>query len=255
MSPAPPPHTLRVLIVDDEPLARQLVRERLLPHTDVEVVGECANGFEAVEAALRLDPDLLFLDIQMPKMSGFEVLELIGPRVAVIFVTAYDSYAVRAFEVHAVDYLLKPFSSDRFEAALDRARKRVGRGRAVSPFRLGSDARPEGSPAERIVIREGGRVVFIPVEKLDWAKAEDDYVSLHTGGREILKQQTLVELESSLDAARFVRIHRSYVIRVAALDRLENNAAGGWVAVMRDGSRLSVSRAGGVRLRKVLGMS
>src|SRR5207244_1418903 len=179
------------LVVDDEHLARQVVREMLQSHTEVEIIGECSNGFEAVRMASELKPDLMFLDIQMPKLDGFEVLELIGPDVAVIFVTAHDEHALRAFEVHAVDYLLKPFRGERFEAALERAKQRIG---GVVPFRpeeLTAATRNPGQYAERIVVRDGTRVTIIPVSKLDYAEAQDDYVALASQGKKHLKQQTL----------------------------------------------------------------
>src|SRR5579872_3588102 len=163
---------IRAVIVDDEDLARQVVRELLSEHSEIEIVAECANGFEAVKAVTELKPDLLFLDIQMPKLDGFEVLELIGTGMAIIFATAYDQHALRAFEVHAVDYLLKPFGAERFEQALTRARQRIG-GKLPAPTELKASARPAGEYAERIVIRDGTRVNIIPVAKLDYAEAQD----------------------------------------------------------------------------------
>src|SRR5947199_10868387 len=164
---------IRALIVDDEDLARQIIREMLAPHPDVEVVAECANGFEAVRMASELKPDLIFLDIQMPKLDGFEVLELIGTDPAVVFVTAFDEHALRAFEVHAVDYLLKPFRAERFEAALDRAKQRMGEKNPLpqnplSAADLKAATREPGQYAERIVVKDGTRVQIIPVSKLDY---------------------------------------------------------------------------------------
>jgi len=242
---------IRAVVVDDEELARKLVRELLRPHGDIEVVAECANGFEAVKAVTELKPDLLFLDIQMPKLDGFEVLELIDPGVAVVFVTAYDTYAMRAFEVHAVDYLLKPFGSERFDAAVERARGRVG---LASPpaAELHAAARPD-KPLERIVVRDGTRVHLIPVEKLDYAEAQDDYVSLASGGRKYLKQQTLASLEACLDPARFVRIHRSWVVNIERVAKIEPYGKESRLAILADGTRLPVSRSGYARLQALLG--
>jgi two-component system LytT family response regulator len=251
-APRPRHGTLRVLIVDDEDPARALLREYLAGEQGIEVVGECRNGFEATKAVAELRPDLVLLDIQMPKLTGFEVLELIGKDVAVIFVTAYDEHALRAFEVNAVDYLLKPVARDRFRAALGRARERW---RAAAPLpvaELLQAARPPGAAAaERILVRDGAQVVVIPVSDLDYAEAQDDYVGLHVKGKVHLKQQTLGELEASLDPARFVRIHRSHLLNLDRLARLEADGDKRSV-VLGDGTRLPVSRAGYTRLKSLL---
>lgn len=238
---------LRVVVVDDEELARAVVREHLAAHPGVEVVAECANGIEAIEAVATLAPDLVFLDVQMPRLTGFETLELLDPRPAVVFVTAYDRHAVKAFEVSAVDYLLKPFSKERFDAALAKARALLGSGaKGPDPAALAAAARPEGVPLERIAVREGARVTLLPVETVAWVKAEDDYVLIRSGGRNHLKHQTLSDLAAQLPAARFVRVHRSWVVSVAKLASLEE----GKTAVMADGERVPVSRAGAARLRE-----
>jgi two-component system LytT family response regulator len=240
-----------VVIVDDEELARGLIREMLEKHAGIEVLAECGNGFEAVKAVAERKPDLLFLDVQMPKLDGFEVLELIGEDVAVIFVTAYDQYAMRAFDVHAVDYLLKPFSEERFDAALARARERMGR--RVPASELAAAARPPSSPyLERIVIRDGTRVHILPVAKLDYAEAQDDYVALHSAGKSFLKQQTLSSLEAGLDPLRFIRIHRSYIVNLERVSRLEPYTRESRVVVLADGKPLPVSRAGYARLAQLL---
>ena len=242
---------LRALIVDDEELARRVVREMLGPHADIDIVEECANGFEAVKAAGEHKPDLLFLDVQMPKLDGFEVLELVGDEAAVVFTTAYDSYAMRAFEVHAVDYLLKPFSQARFDAALDRARERL-REKRPSAAELQQAARG-GAPAERLIVRDGTRVHIIPVEKLDYAEAQDDYVCLVSAGKKYLKQQTISSLETCLDAAHFVRVHRSYIVNIERVSKIEPYGKDSRVAILADGTRLPVSRTGFTRLRELLG--
>src|SRR5262249_45481846 len=181
---------LAVAIVDDEELARRILRELLAVHPDVEVVAECANGFEAVKAVSELSPDLLLLDVQMPKLDGFDVLELVGGEIPVIFVTAYDQHAIRAFEVHAVDYLLKPFSAERLAEALDRARARVRKRERPQVRSLMSSARPEDSTIQRILIRDRADVHVIPVEKIDYIEAQDDYIAVKSGGRSYLKEQT-----------------------------------------------------------------
>jgi two-component system LytT family response regulator len=243
---------MRVAIVDDEALARTLLREFLAEHADVEVVAECANGFEAVKAVTELKPDLLLLDIQMPRLDGFEVLELVGREVSVIFVTAYDKYALRAFEVHAVDYLLKPVSPERLDEALHRAR---GRLEAKQPFpstELTVAARRPGTHLERVAVRDGANVHVIPVSKIDYVEAQDDYVCFHSEGKTLLKQQTLAEVESGLDPAQFVRIHRSYILNIDRLAKLELYAKDSHAAILRGGTRLPVSRSGYARLNAVL---
>jgi two-component system LytT family response regulator len=217
----------------------------------VEIVGECANGFEAVKVVAETQPDLLLLDVQMPKLDGFEVLELVGAGLPVIFVTAHDEFALRAFEVHAVDYLLKPFTRDRLEAALDRARSRRDRP-PVTPSALAAAARPPGAPLERVVIRDGAQVHVLPVDKIDYVEAQDDYVGFRTGGRTLLKEQTLGDLEGQLDARRFVRIHRSYLLNIERLARVELYAKDSRVAILTDGTKLPVSRAGYQRLQGLL---
>lgn len=250
---SPPRRTFSALLVDDEELARRLLREMLSRHPDVVIAGECADGFEAVRAVAELAPDILFLDVQMPELSGFEVLELIEHRPAVVFVTAYDQYAVRAFEVHAVDYLLKPYRPERFDEALERARSRAAAGATdVRPPALSAAARAPGEHARRIVVKDGARVAVLPASSLDFAEAQDDYVLLHAGGHRLLKQQTLGSLEEALDPARFVRVHRSYLLNLGRLARLAPGGKGSYTAVLSDGTELPVSRAGAARLRDVL---
>jgi two-component system LytT family response regulator len=243
---------LRVVIVDDEPLARAMVRELLSAHAGVEVVAECANGFEAVKAVTELKPDLMFLDVQMPKLSGFEVLELLGQEVPVVFTTAYDQYALRAFEVHAVDYLLKPFGAERFAEALSRARERLAAREAVPVDALLADARPRQTPLARVLIRDGSQVHVLSADRIDFVEAQDDYVSFKADGKQYLKDQTLAAVEACLDPARFVRIHRSYLLNIDRIARVELYAKDSRLAILRDGTRLPVSRAGYARLAKLL---
>jgi two-component system LytT family response regulator len=248
---ARPNARLRVAIVDDEAPARTLLREYLAAHDDVEVVAECANGFEAVKAAAELEPDLLLLDVQMPKLDGFEVLELIERPIAVIFVTAFDEHALRAFEVHALDYLLKPFGAERLARALDHARGRLGAA-TVPAATLHEAARPGRGPAERVLVRDGAEVHVIAVADLDWARAVDDYVELHSGTRTLRKQQPLADLAARLDPQRFVRVHRSFLVNVERLARVELYAKDSRIAILRDGTKLPLSRAGYARLREML---
>jgi two-component system LytT family response regulator len=245
---------LTAVIVDDEELARALLREYIGSSADIEILAECANGFEAVKAIAEKKPDLVFLDVQMPKLDGFEVLELIGQEVAVIFDTAYDQYAMRAFDEHAVDYLLKPFSLDRFQKALERARQRLGeKGKPPAVTELVRAARPPQEYLQRIVVKDGARVHIIPVDRLDYAESQDDYVSLHSQGKSYLKEQTISSLEAALDPQRFVRIHRTVVVNLERVAKIEPYAKDSRVAVLTDGSQLPVSRTGYERLRSLLG--
>jgi two-component system LytT family response regulator len=242
----------KALIVDDEELARKLLREMLTCHPEIEIAAECGNGMEAVKAAAEHKPDLLFLDVQMPKLTGFDVLELIErENVGVIFVTAYDQYAMKAFEVHAVDYLLKPFSRERFEASLERAKHQKPK-KDLDAAELAATARPTGEYAERIVVKEGTKVTLIPVPRLDYAEALDDYVSLVSEGKKHLKQQTISGLEMALDPKLFVRIHRSYLVNLERVTRIEPYGKDSKIAILNNGVRLPVSRTGYERLKTLL---
>jgi two-component system LytT family response regulator len=243
---------MRVIVVDDEALARALLRELLAAHEDVEIVAECGNGFEAVKAVTEKKPDLLLLDVQMPKLDGFDVLELIGADVPVIFTTAFDQYAIKAFQVHAVDYLLKPFGAERLAEALVRARPRIMSREGLPAKALVTEARTGRSPLERILIRDKADVHVIPVAKIDYFEAQDDYVSLKVGDRNLLKEQTLSELEQLLDPNRFVRIHRRYLLNVARLAKIEQSVTDSRVAILQDGTQLPISRSGYAKLREIL---
>jgi two-component system LytT family response regulator len=241
---------ITVVIVDDEAPARSLLREMLSAEPDVEILGEAATGLEAVKAAAELKPQAMFLDIEMPKLDGFEVLELLDPSIAVVFVTAYDSHALRAFEVHAVDYVLKPYRAERLREALARARARVGQ--RPDPAVLAHAARPAGEYARRVVVRDGAHIQLIPVDRLDYAQAQDDYVALRTEGKTYLKTQTLGSLEATLDPALFVRVHRSFLVRLDRIRALEPYGKNDRVAILADGTRVPVSREGYGRLKELL---
>ncbi len=244
----------RAVIVEDEELARGVLRELLADHREIEIVGEYANGFEAVKHVPELKPDILFLDIQMPKLDGFEVLELLSNKddMAVVFVTAYNEHALRAFEVHAVDYLLKPFAAARFAEALDRAKQRVGQKQVAPVVELASAARPQGQYAERIPVKDGPRVHIIPVAKLEFAEAQDDYVSLASEGKKYLKQGAISSLEANLDPNDFLRIHRSYLVRLECVSKLEPLSKDSYVVTLHSGARLPVSKSGYAKLKAVL---
>ena len=240
--------TLRALIADDEPLARRLVAEFLRGHADIEIAGEADNGLDAARRITELKPDLVFLDIQMPRLTGLEVLELTGRREGVIFTTAHDEHAMRAFELHAVDYLLKPFSQARFDAALERARRLLGQ---ATPG-LDRLVAPAGPTVARVLVRDGDGMQILAVGDIAYVEAQADYVAFHANGRDHLKNQRISELEAQLDPRQFVRVHRSFIINLAALQGLEKTDSDAYAARMKDGKRIPVSRSGYERLRAVL---
>jgi two-component system LytT family response regulator len=245
------PRVLDVVIVDDEAPARALLREYLAAHADVRVVGECENGFAAVKLLSETPGDLLLLDVQMPKLDGFEVLELLERPFAVIFVTAFDEFALRAFEIHAVDYVLKPVARDWLDTAIARARERLGSPLSGPAARaLAAAVRPPGEPLQRVIVKDGAKVQVIPVARIDWIEAQDDYVAIHAEGRSHLKNETLAEIADVLDPSLFVRIHRSYVLNIERLARLELSSKDARIAVLKDGQVLPVSRAGYARLKE-----
>ncbi len=246
--------SIRTIIVDDEELARHVLREYLSGESDIEVVAECANGFDAVKLVAEHRPELLFLDVQMPKLDGFEVLELIGNEVAVVFVTAYDQYATKAFDASAVDYLLKPFDIQRFKTALQRVRQRIGAKAQTNwnASELRQAAAAPGQYTQRIVVRDGTSLHVIPVNQLDYAEAQDDYVALHARGKTHLKQQTISNLEVSLDPSRFVRIHRSFLVNLERVAKVEPNTKDTRMAVLADGMKIPVSRSGYLRLKELM---
>jgi two-component system, LytTR family, response regulator len=246
---------IRAVIVDDEELARAVLREFLNEEEDVDIVAECANGFEAVKAISELRPDLLFLDVQMPKLDGFEVLELADAPVEVIFVTAYDQFATKAFDAAAVDYLLKPFHAERFRVAVDRARRRLREKQApgLNVTELKNASRAPDQFIQRIVVKDGTRVHVIPVEKLDYAEVQDEYVGLRSAGHTYLKQQSMASLEASLDPGRFLRIHRAFLVNIEKIAKIDQDMAGARIAVLTDGSEVPVSRSGYARFRELVG--
>ncbi len=229
--------------------------EHLEQIPNIEIVGQASNGFEAVKLAEELNPDVMFLDIQMPKLTGFEVLELLGDRAPiVVFCTAYDEFALRAFEVHAVDYLLKPVEPARLAAAVERVRERLAN-RTPSPSAqaLSVAARPPGKLLERVLIRQEGRVHVLPIERIDFVQAQDDYLEFAVGGKRYRKQQTMSDLESQIDPTRFVRIHRSFILNIERLARIDLYGKDSWLAVLSDGTKLPMSRTGHAKLKELIG--
>jgi two-component system LytT family response regulator len=238
---------LRALVVDDEPLARQRIRHLLRRASDIEVAGECANGLEAVKAIEDLAPDLVFLDIQMPELDGFGVVEAIGAdrMPPTLFVTAYDQHALRAFEVHALDYLLKPFSPGRFHEALDRARRwclRPAAGQGPDLEGLLAGLRKERPWVDRLLVKQGDRHVLVRTAALQWIEAEDNYVRLHVEGTSHLLRQTMTGLLARLDPAQFRRIHRSAIVNLDCIKEFQPWTGGDHLVIMRDGTRLTLSR-------------
>ena len=246
--------SVRALLVDDEELARLLLREYLASQPDVEIIGECANGFDAVKAIQDLQPDVVFLDVQMPKLDGFEVLELINTSAAIVFVTAYDQYATKAFDAAAVDYLLKPFDETRFQTALGRVRRRLAEhtNLPIDANLLKSASRVPGHFAERIVVKDGTRVHIIPTKQMDFVEAQEDYVAIHSGGKTYLKQQTISSLEESLNPAEYVRVHRSYIVSLDRVSKIEPYSRDSRIAILKTGQQVPISRAGYLRLREAM---
>ena len=242
---------IRVLLVDDEPLARERVRKLLAKEPDVELLGECADGASAVQMIREHAPDLVFLDVQMPELDGFGVLERLGSFTlpAVVFITAHDQFALKAFEIHAVDYLLKPFDAARFQTTLERVRVILrGKKRGDLDVRLAallSEVRPEEKPRalERIAVKSSGRVVFVKVEDIDWIEAADNYVSLHLGTEEHLHRETMATIEGQLPAAKFMRISRSTIVNVDRIKELQPLFHGEYAVLLRNGTRLTLSRS------------
>jgi two-component system LytT family response regulator len=247
-----------VLIVDDEPLARDGVRLHLELESDFEVVGEAGSGEEAVALIQDLSPDLVFLDVQMPGIDGFGVIEAVGAEQmpVTIFVTAYDQFALKAFDAHALDYLLKPFDAERFRAAVTRAREQL-RARRLGEFEgqlaaLLGELRGKREFLERIVVRSGGRILILRVDDIDWLEAASNYVRIHASGRQYLLRETMSNLEARLDPARFVRIHRSTMVRLDRIRELEPLFQGDYVLILEDGTRLTSSRGYRDRLQAML---
>ena len=250
---------IRVLLVDDEPLARAMLREMLSDDPDVIVIDESYNGRHALEAVRRHAPDLVFLDVQMPEAGGFDLLEAIGrePSPRVIFVTAYDQYAVRAFEVHALDYLLKPFDRERFDACWQRAKAQILRDREQNTnnqiLELLEDLKTGHQYLERLVVKTGGRIYFVRTDEIDWIEAEGNYVSVHTGKKSHLLRETISNLAAQLDPKQFVRIHRSTIVRLDRIKELQPWFHGEYRVILYDATQLTLSRNYREQLQQALG--
>lgn len=245
---------IKAILIDDEPLAREVVREYLEEFPEIEVIAECGDGFEGIKAVQQHQPDLIFLDIQMPKINGFEMLELLDPRPAVIFTTAFDEYAIRAFEANAIDYLLKPFGKERFEKALNKWLEKRDPVEIKQKTQAVIDAVAQTSEQDRIVVKTGSKITIIPVAEIEYLEADDDYVNIHTATASYLKNKTMSYFETSLNPKQYVRIHRSYIVQVQQITRLDPYEKETYTAVLKNGKKLPVSKTGYAKLKQVLGL-
>jgi two-component system LytT family response regulator len=245
---------VKAIIIDDEQLARSIVREYLQQYPDIEVVQECENGFEGLKAIQQHQPELVFLDIQMPKITGFEMLELVENPPAVIFTTAFEEYAIKAFEAHAIDYLLKPFSKERFDKAIQKWQQQNRQERQTDTKQLLQAPDLHHGKQNRIVLKDNGKIKIIPAVNIHFLEAADDYVKIHTAEGVFLKNRTMGFFEQSLDPGNFIRIHRSYLINVQLITRIEAYDKEGHLAVLSIGVKLPVSKAGYTRLKEALGI-
>lgn len=244
----------KVIIIDDELLARSIVKEYLQSHPELELVEECGDGFAGLKAIQQHKPDLIFLDIQMPKINGFEMLELIEEPPAVIFTTAFDEYAIKAFESHAIDYLLKPFDQQRFDRALAKWENQKDKSTEKTTKELLDDVSLSPSQSNRIVIKDGSKIKIIPAQEILYLEAADDYVKVHTKDGYFLKNKTMAHFEKALDTAQFARTHRSYIINLSQITRIDPYEKDGHVAILRNGTKVPVSRSGYSKLKEILGI-
>lgn len=246
---------IRVLIIDDEPLARSIVKEYLQSFSEAQVLQECSDGFEGIKAIMQHQPDLIFLDIQMPKINGFEMLELVDQPPAVIFTTAFDEYAIKAFETHAVDYLLKPFSKERFDKALDKFfNQSFFQQQKNATEKLLQSTTELSAQQERIVVKTSGKIRIIPVAEIQYLEAADDYVKIFTAEGSFLKNKTMAFFETTLPQNEFVRTHRSYMINIKEITRIDPYEKENHLAILRSGARIPVSKGGYGKLKVVLGL-
>lgn len=243
---------ITAIMVEDEKLARDLLRDYLKDHADIKIIGEFGDGFSGLKAINDLKPDLIFLDIQMPKLTGFEMLEVLDHIPAIIFTTAYDQYAIKAFEHNAVDYLLKPYSRLRFLEAVKKARERIGSGDINITEKLLEHIDTKQEIIHRVVVRSGSKIHVIPVEEIRYIQAEDDYVMIYTKDSKYLKQKTMKYFESHLSPQDFIRIHRSYIIRLSEISQMQLYEKDSYIVILKDGSKLPVSKGGYPRLKKLL---
>jgi len=245
--------TMRVILIDDEPLARSLLKNFLHEIENLEIVGEYENGFEGLKGITELKPDLIFLDIQMPKLNGFEMLELLDDLPLVIFVTAYDQYAIKAFENNAVDYLLKPFAQDRLIAAVDKAKELIQKPLNSNPVKkLIETHQNQLDTIDRIAVKTGNKIKIIYIEDVEYLESQDDYVMIYTAEGKHLKQKTMKFFENYLPPQAFIRVHRSYMVRVDFVTQIELYEKDSYIIKLKNGQTIPVSKAGYSRLRTIL---
>lgn len=243
---------IKALIIDDESLARDIIKSYLKDHADVEILAECQNGFEGVKAINELKPDLLFLDIQMPKISGFEMLELLDEHPHIIFSTAFDNFALKAFELNAADYLLKPYSKDRFNEALEKAKQKIANNAPKTTQKIIETHQESSEELDRIVVKFGNKINIIGLDAIRYIQAQDDYVEIHTHEGKYLKQMTMKYLESHLPTTKFVRTHRSFIANIAFIDKIEAYEKESYLLHLKEGQKIRVSRSGYSKLKEVL---
>jgi len=244
---------IKTILIDDEPLARAIIREYIESFPQLEIVQECGDGFEGLKAIMQHKPQLIFLDVQMPKINGFEMLELIEDAPAVIFVTAFDEYAIKAFESHAIDYLLKPFSRERFSKAVEKFIEQSEKNIKQAPA-LPDSMTLSPQQSQRVVVKTAGKIKIIPVEDIQYLEAADDYVRIQTKEGGFLKNRTMAHFEKSLDANVFVRTHRSYIVNVQQITRIDPYEKENYVAILKNGAQVAVSKSGYAKLKSVLGL-
>jgi two-component system, LytTR family, response regulator len=246
---------IKTILIDDEPLARMIVTEYLSAYPEIKILQECNDGFEGVKAIAQHKPDLIFLDIQMPKINGFEMLELIDQPPSVIFTTAFDEYAIKAFEAHAIDYLLKPFSKDRFDKAIQKWLSQHNQGgEVVNKTAPLQEEVKQPEERNRVVVKEGGNIRIIPVNEIQYIEAYDDYVKIYTAKEMFLKKKTMSFYEQSLDSSQFVRVHRSYLLQLSQLTRIEPMEKDTHIALLKSGAKIPLSKTGYAKLKTVLGL-
>ncbi len=246
-------NSIKILIIDDEKLAREITKSYLSDKREIEIIGEASNGFDAIKIINEQKPDLIFLDIQMPKLTGFEMLDLIDNPPVIIFTTAYDNYALKAFEVNAVDYLLKPFSKERFDEALQKAfvylRDKLKQNSIQNLIKHNDETKRF---LDRLVIKDGTKINIVPIDKIRWLEAQDDYVMVHSDDGKLLKQKTMKYFENHLDPKYFVRIHRSYIVNIDFINHLELNEKDTYRIILKNNNPLPVSKTGLTKLKGVI---
>jgi len=247
---------IKTIIIDDEPLARDMIKEYLKSYPFIQVAGECGDGFEGVKTISQHQPELIFLDVQMPKINGFEMLELLSPAPAVIFTTAFDEYAIKAFETHAIDYLLKPFSKERFDKAIQKWKQHQNVTLEHAGLKELEQEALAISPEQhnRIVVKTGNNIRIIPMQEIEYLQADDDYVKIHIKDASFLKKKTISYYEKVMDTSQFVRVHRSYIVQVQQVTRIEPYEKDGHIAILKSGEKIPISKTGYPKLKTILGL-